>query len=360
MMNLHLFTDILRNSILITGLVTIMMMLIEAMDIRSHGNFFAGLKKSRAGQVIVSALLGTIPGCIGGFAAVSLYTQRMVSFGALLAMMITSCGDEAFMMLALMPGKALLIFLFLLVTGIVIGIATDMAGISPGRRKDESRTGESHAGCSCHHGEADDNAGRHWGWKRLVVFAGVLIFALALVSGLLDHEHHTAGAGHGEAAALMSMNLLDETWMNILFAVLCIILLAVVWKSSDRFVEHQLWSHVIVRHAPVIFAWTFGVLGITGICMSYIDIGTWISQNTALMIILAAAIGLIPESGPHIIFVTMYAGGIVPLPVLLASCISQDGHSSLPLLAEDKKSFAAAKLLNFAIAVTVGFCAMLL
>ena len=98
---------------------------------------------------------------------------------------------------------------------------------------------------------------------------------------------------------------------------------------------------------------------IVGFGLKYLDISGWISSNTALMILLAAAVGMIPESGPHMIFVTLYAGGIVPLPVLLASSISQDGHSSLPLLAESKKSFAAAKLINFIIAIAVGYGSML-
>ena len=93
--------------------------------------------------------------------------------------------------------------------------------------------------------------------------------------------------------------------------------------------------------------------------MKYLDVSGWISDNTALMILLAAAIGIIPESGPHMIFVTLYASGLVPLPVLLASSISQDGHSSLPLLAESKKSFAVAKLINFVIALAVGYGCML-
>ena len=41
---LHLFLDILRNSILITGLVIVMMMLIESLNIESGGSFFSGLK----------------------------------------------------------------------------------------------------------------------------------------------------------------------------------------------------------------------------------------------------------------------------------------------------------------------------
>ena len=94
--------------------------------------------------------------------------------------------------------------------------------------------------------------------------------------------------------------------------------------------------------------------------MQVVDISSWISSNTALMILLAALVGIIPESGPHLVFVTLYASGIVPLPVLLASCISQDGHASLPLLAESKKDFLLAKSVNLIVAIAVGFAAMLL
>ena len=80
----------------------------------------------------------------------------------------------------------------------------------------------------------------------------------------------------------------------------------------------------------------------------------------ALMIVLATLVGIIPESGPHMIFVTLYAAGVVPLPVLLASSISQDGHSSLPLIAENRKSFLWAKLINCITALLVGFTAMLI
>ena len=70
--------DIIRNSILITGLVVIMMMMIESLNIESRGLIFSGLKRTRIGQVIISTLLGLIPGCIGGFASVSLYTHRII------------------------------------------------------------------------------------------------------------------------------------------------------------------------------------------------------------------------------------------------------------------------------------------
>ena len=70
-------------------------------------------------------------------------------------------------------------------------------------------------------------------------------------------------------------------------------------------------------------------------------------------ILLAIAFGLIPESGPHLVFVTLFASGVIPFPVLLANSIVQDGHASLPLLADSKKSFVIAKAVKVAIALAV-------
>ena len=78
-------------------------------------------------------------------------------------------------------------------------------------------------------------------------------------------------------------------------------------------------------------------------------------MSLMILILLAVLIGLIPESGPHLIFVTMFAGGLIPFSVLLASSISQDGHASLPLLAETKTGFIKAKIINAAVAAALGY-----
>ncbi|MBO8478206.1 MAG: arsenic efflux protein [Bacteroidetes bacterium] len=361
-----MIADIIRNSILITGLVVIMMMMIESLNIESRGMIFSGLKRTRAGQVTVATLLGLVPGCIGGFAAVSLYTHRIISFGALVAMMIASCGDEAFMMLAMFPQKAMVIFVFLFALAMACGITVDMLRDKAFSRRHidpETADGlpeddifELHEGHD--HGTADGQTRerRHLGWRRAVMFLGVLLFIAALVTGKLGHYHPHGEHLHSELA----LNLLSEDWMYVLFGILSIVVLGVLCLASDHFVEEHLWNHIVRRHLPVIFGWTFGVLALLGAGMHYLDIESWISGNTALMILLAVAVGIIPESGPHMIFVTLYASGIVPLPVLLASCIAQDGHSSLPLLAESKSSFFKAKLVSCTVALAAGFGAMLL
>ena len=348
---------------LITGLVVVMMMMIESLNIESHGMLFKGLRKTKLGQVVVAALLGSVPGCMGGFATVSLYTHRLFSFGALVAMMIASSGDEAFVMLAMIPDKALVIFAVLFVVAVVTGIIVDKvydrrhkAHCDKHEHEECGMDDGCETGYDIHEHESVKSDGkRHFGWKRILMFIGLAVFIAALATGNLGHEHHHEH--HHEAA--LHIDLLSEDWMNVLFAGLSVIMLFVLLFASDHFVDEHLWNHIVKKHLPVIFAWTFGVLLVLGIALQYIDIEHWISDNTVLMILLATAIGIIPESGPHLIFVTLYAAGVVPMPVLLASCISQDGHASIPLLAESKKSFVYAKLLNCLVALLVGFGAML-
>ena len=65
-------------------------------------------------------------------------------------------------------------------------------------------------------------------------------------------------------------------------------------------------------------------------------------------------VGLIPESGPHMVFVMMYASGMVPFSVLLASSISQDGHGMLPLLSYTIKDSVLIKVFNLVFALVIG------
>ncbi len=417
---MHLFIEILRNSILITGLVVVMMMMIESLNIESKGMVFKGLQKTKFGQVIIAALLGSIPGCMGGFAAVSLYTHRLFSFGALIAMMIASSGDEAFVMLAMIPDQALAIFAGLFILAVIVGLTVDFI-----RDRSHSRHCHKHDHTDClpapdcnegyviHEGHNSDSCcqagpasghdghdsdpshggatgrrparvNRTYGWKRITMFIGLAAFIAALATGNLGHDHSAhaghehEGHGHTEMSeghvhdeacthnhahaeeSAFKIDLLSEDWMNVLFAGLSVIVLFVLLFASDHFVEDHLWSHIVRKHLLTIFAWTFGVLLVLGIGLQYVDIEHWISDNTVLMILLATAIGIIPESGPHLIFVTLYAAGVVPLPVLIASSISQDGHSALPLLAESRRAFIQAKAINCLVALLAGFGLMLL
>lgn len=388
--------EVLRNTVLITGLVLIMMLMIEYCNIGSHGSLFARLKSSGINQVLVGTLLGLVPGCIGGFAAVSLFTHKLLSFGALTAMMIASSGDEAFVMLATMPLQALLLFAILGALAIVTGLVCDRYlfkeqnfafcpdGYEIHKEHDSSIASPFRL-------SSYKDALRRPSRERLLLLAGIALFVVALLSGFAGHDHaghdhavhqeaavHQEVALHEEAAhnhtlhehvahqeslqeiieerhlSTFTLHLLDEEWMNCLFAIMSIVTLLFTATAKEHFIKEHLWHHVIKRHLLSIFLWTLGGLAVCKIGVQYLNIEEWVSSNMIFVILLAVAIGIIPESGPHLVFVTLYLNGIVPFSVLLANSISQDGHTALPLLASSRKTFLKAKAVNIIIGAVVG------
>ena len=404
--------EVLRNAVLITGLVLIMMLMIEYCNIGSHGSLFARLKSSGINQVLIGTLLGLVPGCIGGFAAVSLFTHKLLSFGALTAMMIASSGDEAFVMLATMPLKALLLFAILGALAIVTGLVCDRYlfkeqnfafcpdGYEIHKEHDSSIASPFRL-------SSYKDALRRPSRERLLLLAGIALFVVALLSGFAGHDHaghdhavHQEAALHQEVAlheeamlheevehnhelheeaahnhalhghtthqeslqeiieerhlSTFTLHLLDEEWMNCLFAIMSIVTLLFTATAKEHFIKEHLWHHVIKRHLLSIFLWTLGGLAVCQIGVQYLNIEEWVSSNMIFVILLAVAVGIIPESGPHLVFVTLYLNGIVPFSVLLANSISQDGHTALPLLASSRKTFLKAKAVNIIIGAVVG------
>lgn len=273
-MDFTFLIEILEESAVLTLVVIALMSAIEAFNFTSHGRLTGFLHRSRAGQILVSALAGAIPGCVGGYFAVSMYSKKMFSFGALLAMAVATTGDEAFVMLAKFPKTALIIFAGLAVLGVICGFICD--GVS------ERYIAKDAADCDC-----------------------------------VEEEH---GGDH---------------------------------KSLKHRLIHTL------KHGLKIFIWTFGVMAVVTGAGQFVDIASWISSNTLPMIVLASLIGCIPQSGPHLAFVTLYISGVLPLPVLLASCVSQDGHAGLPLIAAGKRDFFRLKVIKFILGISVGVVAML-
>lgn len=72
------------------------------------------------------------------------------------------------------------------------------------------------------------------------------------------------------------------------------------------------------------------------------------------MLLLAAVLGIIPESGPHLVFVTLFAKGLVPFSVLFVSSFVQDGHGLLPLLSYSWRDTLALKAVNLGFGLSLG------
>lgn len=331
------------HAIMITGFVFVMMLLIEYINVQTKGLWQKNLTKNKWSQYVIAGVLGAIPGCLGAFTVVAMFSHRLVSFGALVTTMIATSGDEAFVMFAMFPKKALLLTLIILVVGILAGYFTDKF-YKPKKalEKISSHGLPLHEDVKCKCFEKDKI------WINIfhpsIYRLTPAIIILALIIGV--------------ATGMLAGDL--EIWMKISVLLAFLFSLFIVLTAPNHFVNEHIWEHIVKMHLPRIFLWVFGTLLFMHLLMNYIDVQAWISTNMFVVLLVAVLIGVIPESGPHLIFVTLFAQGTIPFGILLASSISQDGHGMLPVLAESKRSFLAVKIVNMIFATIVGLSTLLL
>jgi hypothetical protein len=137
-------------------------------------------------------------------------------------------------------------------------------------------------------------------------------------------------------------------------AVLALFAAFIVATVPDHFLREHLWEHVLHHHVPRVFAWTAGALVGMALLGQVVGTESILHANGWALLVLAVLVGLIPESGPHLVFVTLFAAGSVPLSVLAANSIVQDGHGMLPLLAQSRSDFVKVKAVNLLVGLAVG------
>jgi len=331
--------QVFNHAIGITGFVFVMMLVIEYVNVFTRGLLSRKLARNRWGQYAVAALLGATPGCLGAFMVVGMYSHRMLTVGAVVTAMIATSGDEAFVMFAMIPRQALFLGLALLGIGISAGILTDALV----RKQDEGCTGlEVHDDqrCRCFtHGSILRQ------WREMTPFRGVLLIILIIFIITIS----TGQVGPAK-----------WNWIRVNLLSLSVVSLLIASTVPEHFLQEHLWDHVVRQHLPRIFAWTLGVLLFMHVLENYLHLEGMIHENLWSVLVIACLVGLIPESGPHLVFLTLYVEGAIPISILLASSIVQDGHGMLPMLAHSRRTFVQVKLVNLIVGLAIGAAGLFL
>ncbi len=386
--NLFFILPILKQTLTITVFVLVMMLVVEYITVQTKGKWSNSFATKPWLQIIMSALLGIIPGCLGTFAVVSMYVHRTIGFAALITALIATSGDEVFIMFSVIPGTALKIIVATFVISIIAGLVLNVIFKEKkfiGRTLKHEFLHKQEIECVCYEKRTIIPQLLKIIWQRAVIIIFGLGFLALLIFAGGGHEHnhnfqlinlnnseiHTNNS-HSENVNNHTEELQTEhehsswTWDRITFFIVTLIGLFIAISVPDHFLKKHLWGHVIKKHFLRLFLWTFGAFFVLHFFNQYVDVKSWIEGNIYLVILIAALIGIIPESGPHIIFISMYVSGTLPdegmqaFAILLTSSIVQDGHGSIPLLAESGKSFIVAKLINIIVGLFVGYMLVLM
>jgi hypothetical protein len=388
---------VIQETLMITIFVIIMMLLIEFVNVISKGSLVKLLNKSSYLQIIAGALLGIIPGCMGTFAVVSLYSQKLLSFGALIATMIATSGDEAFFMLAFIPKEAITLFIIMFVIAVFSGILVDKF-FKNKRFLTENKimnfVDEHDHNHDCAAKASKIISFKNFDFNRYRIYLSTIIVGVIILAftGWIGHSHfETVFIGNMDIQAVEhnhdcehslhehehshdcehehdyncdhSMHIHghgDFDLVKVIIVVCAVLVLFIILFCDGHFAKEHLWKHVIKKHLPKIFLWVFGTLLVINFIMSFADLNSLIYKNLYIVLLVALLIGIIPQSGPHLIFVVLFIQGFIPFSILLANSIVQDGHGALPLLAEARKSFLVMKVISICIGFVFGIVGLLI
>lgn len=391
----------------VTVFVGAVLLIFGYVDYLLSGRLVKKIEQSKKAQPIIGAFLGLTPGCGGAIFIMPLFPRGQVSFGTVVATLIATMGDSAFVLMTVMPKHYLLISALSFVVAVITGYLVDLlpTGDRLLRQYQERTSNKMVAEAAATHGELDhshfynetgisqddwfhighsegdeidlilhhetkghqrvDSLGYKATHGSYLVFWSII--SVGLILGIMD-------LFQVDLNALFIPNL--GTIIGVLGTGLAVLMMIFSQKfiSSDTHEESEMklasLKETFIHNAQetaFVGTWVFAAylayeffilgLGRGSYALGEAAVTSALSQTGILAVLIGVAVGIIPGCGPQIIFVTLYTRGLVPFAALLANAISQDGDALFPLIAIDKRSAFWATVYNTIPALIVGLLA---
>ena len=300
----------------------------------SLSNFF---KNNVNLQIPIAGLLGAIPGCGGAIIVVTQYLQGNITFGCLVAVLTSTMGDAAFLILAKQPTNALLIFSICMIVGIITGFLVNY--IVPNKRSSTNVTK-----MNLKLGEIQNkyHLSLYRFWLVIFIpgfFLGILSqFQINLVKILNFDIYYFLGY----SGALLAMFI----W--------------VINPFSDKAISLDTSRNIQSKGIDMTnFVTVWVIIGFLvfdlGIYFTGIDFKKLFEVMLPLTPLVAIFIGFVPGCGPQILTATLYLNGYIPFSAEIGNAISNDGDALFPAIAICPKDAILATIYSAVPALIVAY-----
>ena len=361
----------------VTVFVAAMVLLFSWLQYITAGRFVEWIRDNKRWQPTLGAFMGLTPGCGGAIIIMPMYTRGYVTYGTVIATLIATLGDAAFVLIGAVfqnpefLAPVLIVHATSFFVGVAWGYGADAIGVTPSRPL--GRFGPTFGSNESMGDDAAkqlvDNAGFDLqskdsvlddlprevpeGLGYQIIHQGYRVWwavtAVGLVLAIMLLFWYAQDAEYAPELAWDPMTRDGLiTWVGLIGTSLSIIL----YLSSKNFFSddteatigdklHSLDETLVHAASETAFV-TFWVL-IAYLAFAFgmiafgMDDGDFAEHGAGVgAVFVAAGIGLIPGCGPQIIAITAYVEGIISFPALVANAISQDGDALFPLLVRHK------------------------
>ncbi len=392
-----------ESFIQVTVFVGAVLLLFGYIDYRQQGAFIETIAKSKGYQPLIGSLLGIIPGCGGSILVMPLYVKGNVTFGTVVATLIATAGDSAFVTLTQVPRDFVLITAVCLVVGALTGYIVDYykigewvrkraekkAPIDLKRKHDEAEAVLDRIYCD-HPDDCRSSDLRHIGHEEgdeidmilhhtsplnprtlgyRVTHNFYILFWAAITVGLILGILELAQIDINRLPGLPNLGVIVGVSGTVVTVLYMLFSRKFIQAQSHEDAEHKMFSlkETLIHNAQetaFVGAWVFGAYLVYELAVYFAGgekvVVAALASTGLTSVLLGVLVGIIPGCGPQVIFVSLYIKGMFPFAALLANAVSQDGDALFPLIAMDRKAAFWATVVNTIVAAIVGVTAYLI
>tara|TARA_B100000029_G_scaffold246257_1_gene243254 strand:- start:48 stop:1181 length:1134 start_codon:yes stop_codon:yes gene_type:complete len=264
------------------------------------------MEKGGAWQVPTASCLGALPGCGGAVVVITAFARGNITLGAMVAALIGTMGDAAFLLLAKEPTTYVKVMVISMIAAIICGWLVDRLHRGDLYSSEVSFLGHTVIGSLRYRDKT----------YILIAIPGLILGTMQLMQiDLYELGPIVLAAGLGGAA--LSVCIWAISPVN-----------AVTVHKDHPFTRTTeetsfvtVW--VIAAYLAYEYAYAFFGLDLAGLAEA-----AWI-----FIPLLAILVGFVPGCGPQILVTTLYLSGIIPFAALIGNAISNDGDALFPAIA---------------------------
>jgi len=286
------------------------------------------MEKGGVWQVPTASCLGALPGCGGAVVVITAFARGNITLGAMVAALIGTMGDAAFLLLAKEPTTYFKIIIISMFAAIICGWLVD----------------------KFHRGELYSTEVKFLGHtiigrvrnrdKSYMILAlpGLVLGSMQLMQiNIYDLGSFVFALGLGGAA--LSVGVWSISPVN-----------AVTVHNDHPFTRATeetsfVTAWVIAAYLAYEYAYAFFGLDLAGLADA-----AWI-----FIPLLAILVGFVPGCGPQILVTTLYLNGIIPFAALIGNAISNDGDALFPAIALTPRMAVVATLYSAIPALIISY-----
>ena len=294
--------------------------------------------------VWLGSILGVLPGCGGAISVAIFYLQGIFASGVLVAAIVATMGDGAFLLLSAKPINYLMISGVALFLSLIIGYLVSsqkwfkVNTLKPQKASNINLLSEVKTNNII---------------NKILIKWGYIVFAIAMTIGLII-----------KFASFWKIESPEWLTLSIFYVIFFLVIWNFIYAGIKKICIHHVEDKCHKKKMEDLFRKSSHILFYVWIGIMILEVPRALlfplenftsASPDYLLILFFGLLGFVPGSGLQIIVTSLFINGIISFPVLLANALVNSGELGYLLLKDNKKNFIKINALIYPFAVGISW-----